>query len=99
MVLKEYEIEDPNFGTRTFKWDKDEAGEVGFPKGARLKQRASVEAAPTAEGADPAPVVESQEPGNVQEKSAESQPHQKDVDAAKAAEQPENKARTPENKA
>ncbi|QOP64243.1 hypothetical protein QDW16_gp61 [Microbacterium phage Quenya] len=96
MVLKEYEVEDPNFGTRTFQWDKDEAGEVGFPKGAKLVRRAGVEVDGTADGADPAPVVESQEPGNVQEKSAEGQAAEPD---AKAAEQPENKARTPENKA
>lgn len=32
MALEEYEIADPNFGTRTFKWDKEQFPKL--PKGA-----------------------------------------------------------------
>lgn len=100
MALQEYEIDDPNFGKSTFQWDK-ELFPKGFPKGAKLVKRGDVTVDETAEGADPADAIDSQEPGKVLEQSADGQPSQADVDAAKAAEKaPENKAAdAPENKA
>ncbi|AUG84804.1 hypothetical protein SEA_SHARKBOY_7 [Microbacterium phage Sharkboy] len=86
MTLQEYEIEDPDFGSRTFQWDKDRDGVVGFPKGAKLVKRGDVSVDETADGADPADVVDSQEPDKVLDKSADGQPSQADVDAAKQAE-------------
>jgi|GEM_PF-6253890 len=101
MALQEYKVEDPNFGSRTFQWDKEVAGEVGFPKGAKLVRRSGVETESAPAGADPAPVVDSQEPDNKLDETARGQAHQADVDAAeKAAKQPDNKAAdAPENKA
>ncbi|QUE26047.1 hypothetical protein SEA_SANASANA_8 [Microbacterium phage SanaSana] len=92
MALKEYEIADPNFGTRTFQWDKDRDGEVGFPKDAKLVKRGDATVDETADGADPDPVANSQEPGNVLEQTATGQANQADVDAAKAKEAEEQKA-------
>ena len=86
MTLKEYEIADPNFGTRTFQWDKDRDGEIGFPKDAKLVKRGDATVDETADGAGPDPVVNSQEPGNVLEQTATGQATQADVDVAKAKE-------------
>ncbi|WNT44401.1 hypothetical protein SEA_NICKY22_8 [Microbacterium phage Nicky22] len=92
MTLKEYEVPDASYGTRTFQWDKDRDGEVGFPKDAKLVKRADATVDPTADGADPDPAINSQEPGNVLEQSATGQANQADVDAAKAKEAEEQKA-------
>ena len=99
MTLREYEIPDPSFGTRTFQWDKDRDGEVGFPKDAKLVKRGDATVDATAEGADPDPAVDSQEPGNVLEKSADGQANQADVDAAKAKEDAGKAAAEKANKA
>lgn len=92
MALKEYEIPDASFGTRTFQWDKDRDGEVGFPKDAKLVKRGDHTVDETADGADPDPAANSQEPGNVLEQTATGQANQADVDAAKAKEAEEQKA-------
>ncbi|UAW08594.1 hypothetical protein QDW42_gp07 [Microbacterium phage Swervy] len=92
MTLKEYEVPDPSYGTRTFQWDKDRDGEVGFPKDAKLVKRGDATVDLTADGADPDPAINSQEPGNVLEQSATGQANQADVDAAKAKEAEEQKA-------
>lgn len=86
MTLREYEIPDASFGSRTFQWDKDRDGELGFPKDAKLVKRADTAVEGTADGADPDPAANSQEPGNVLEQTATGQASQADVDAAKAKE-------------
>ncbi|UDG78709.1 hypothetical protein SEA_BABYDAISY_8 [Microbacterium phage BabyDaisy] len=106
MTLREYEIPDASYGSRTFQWDKDRDGEVGFPKDAKLVKRADATVDPTADGADPDPAVNSQEPGNVLEQTATGQANQADVEAAekkaaeeKAAAEKANKAQSaPANK-
>ncbi len=92
MTLREYEIPDASYGTRTFQWDKDRDGEVGFPKDAKLVKRADTTVDGTADGADPDPAVNSQEPGNVLEQTTTGQANQADVGAAKAKEAEEQKA-------
>ncbi|QXN73507.1 hypothetical protein SEA_ABIGAIL_7 [Microbacterium phage Abigail] len=64
MTLKEYEIPDASFGKRTFQWDKDRDGEVGFPKDAKLVKRGDATVDATANGAGPDPALNSQEPAN-----------------------------------
>ncbi|QWY79830.1 hypothetical protein SEA_CROZENNI_7 [Microbacterium phage CroZenni] len=92
MTLKEYEIPDASFGKRTFQWDKDRDGEVGFPKDAKLVKRGDATVDATADGADPDPALNSQEPANVLDQSATGQANQADVDATKAKEAEEQKA-------
>jgi hypothetical protein len=86
MTLKEYEIEDADFGTRTFQWDKARDGVAGFPEGAKLVKRADLTVDETADGADPDPADQSQEPANVLDQTAKGQASQAEVDAAKEAE-------------